>query len=135
MALSENQPGEVPDDERLRLYIKVPLEREEEEVKAHFKGTDKHEALSRSLIIYFDSGINNMCLISPFSAFGNVEYFNIPKDRVTGKSKGFGYVKVRAVGGLGFLSVLFIMDGDYFSIFSTPARLLIRPFFFRKYWT
>lgn len=63
VALSENQPGEVPDDERLRLYIKVPLERDEDEVKDHFK------------------------------AFGTVEYFNIPKDRVTGKSKGFGYVK------------------------------------------
>jgi len=63
VALSENQPGEVPDDERLRLYIKVPQERDEDEVKDHFK------------------------------AFGTVEYFNIPKDRVTGKSKGFGYVK------------------------------------------
>lgn len=63
VALSENQPGEVPDDERLRLYIKVPEGRDEEEVKAHFK------------------------------SFGTVEYFNIPKDRVTGKGKGFGYVK------------------------------------------
>ena len=32
--------------------------------------------------------------ISFYADFGNVEYFNIPKDRVTGKSKGFGYVKV-----------------------------------------
>jgi len=63
VALSENQPGEVPDDERLRLYIKVPADRDEEEVKTHFK------------------------------AFGNVEYFNIPKDRTSGKIKGFGYVK------------------------------------------
>jgi len=63
VALSENQPGEVSDDERLRLYLKIPLERDEEEVKEHFR------------------------------AFGNVEYFNVPKDRVSGKSKGFGYVK------------------------------------------
>ena len=36
--MSENQPGEVPDDERLRLYIKVPAEKDEEEVKEHFRG-------------------------------------------------------------------------------------------------
>ena len=42
MALSENQPGEVPDDERLRLYIKVPPEKDEEEVKDHFKSMNPY---------------------------------------------------------------------------------------------
>ena len=110
VALSENQPGEVPDDERLRLYIKVPEGRDEDEVKQHFKCKSffylrkmiRWSTLSNSmnafvLLLSTFKLIFKFTLISTIylAAFGNVEYFNIPKDRVTGKSKGFGYVKVK----------------------------------------
>jgi len=67
VAASDHVPGEVPvevlDDERLRLFIKIPREYSDDKVRDHFK------------------------------VFGNVEYFNIPKDKCSGEPKGFGYVK------------------------------------------
>ena len=72
MALSENQPGEVPDDERLRLYIKVPEGRDEDEVKQHFKGESffyfcpmRHDS-SSSPILGFRVCVPFIPLISSF---------------------------------------------------------------------